>query len=484
MFDPTQGKLVKVPAGDEEQRKKKNMAKSHTSRFSRIRAYVKVSLNWVPVEVRFIASVLGLYISFVYWGYLQEKITSSKYTVEMINPAKQVVGTAQLGWDYSLALNLCMAIAAVIGSATLERLTGTYRPESIWLFWEMAVTCSMASPIGYFSLKFIPYPLMVLAKSSKQVPVMFMGIFVFKQKYPWYKYLSVLLICSGVAMFTLCKDKSSSKEEDHGHGHGHGHDHQSQEAQEYSYIPEQFRLLFGIVLILTNLLLDGYTNNKQDYVFTHSGVSSLAMMKYLNLWQAIFLLICLLVPYFYYGAGSYQSELEKALYMLQHCAEIRVDIIWFCLCATIGQVLIFVVMQEFGSLVWITVGVTRKLITIIMSIVIFKHKVNLLQWIGIISVFVGLSVESAKSYMTKTHKGTVKTPAIPQETTTITNDINAADGTAVVDTNNKKADAVAAAEVVDEVTQMDHNQDASGVPLPEPSSATANLTRRKVTKRI
>jgi UDP-galactose transporter B1 len=370
------------------------MAKSHTSRFSRVRSYVKVSFEWFPMEVRFIASVLGLYVSFVYWGYLQEKITSTKYTVDMVDPDNKVVGTAQLGWDYSLALNLCMAISAVIGAAILERLTGTFRPESIWLFWEMAITCSLASPIGYFSLKFIPYPLMVLAKSSKQVPVMFMGIFVFKQKYPWYKYLSVFLVCGGVAMFTLCKPEAQSDDDHHGNSG----------KNEYSYLPEKFRLLIGIILILTNLLLDGYTNNKQDYVFNHSGVSSLAMMKYLNLWQAIFLLLSLMAPCLYYGVGSHRSELEKALYMLQHCSEVRMDILWFALCATTGQVLIFVVMQEFGSLVWITVGVTRKLITIIMSIVIFKHHVNLYQWAGIFGVFLGLIIESAMSYMLKEQK--------------------------------------------------------------------------------
>jgi UDP-galactose transporter B1 len=375
------------------------MEKTPVGRISRIRAYVKISLDWFPVEVRFLTSVAGLYASFLYWGYLQEKITSTSYaTSTSFNTTTAAGSPTEMKWDYSLALNLCMAVSAVLGAGLLERITGTYKQASIWLFWEMAITCSLASPIGYFSLKFIPYPLMVLAKSSKQVPVMLMGLLVFYQSYPWYKYVSVFFICSGVAMYTLCKTKAPGGGDDGHHGHSH-------ENNEYSYIPESLRLALGIVLVLTNLLLDGYTNNKQDHVFTKEGVSSLAMMKYLNMWQAAFLALSLIVPYFYfmiaYGADSGRSELEQAFQMIVACPEIRKDILQFCLCATIGQVLIFVVMQEFGSLVWITVGVTRKLITIVMSIVVFKHEVNFLQWVGIAAVFFGLALESAMSYKKK-----------------------------------------------------------------------------------
>jgi UDP-galactose transporter B1 len=156
------------------------MEKTPVGRISRIRAYVKISLDWFPVEVRFLTSVAGLYASFLYWGYLQEKITSTSYaTSTSFNTTTTAGSPTEMKWDCSLALNLCMAVSAVLGAGLLERITGTYKQASIWLFWEMAITCSLASPIGYFSLKFIPYPLMVLAKSSKQVPVMLMGLLVF-----------------------------------------------------------------------------------------------------------------------------------------------------------------------------------------------------------------------------------------------------------------------------------------------------------------
>jgi UDP-galactose transporter B1 len=65
----------------------------------------------------------------------------------------------------------------------------------------------------------------------------------------------------------------------------------------------------------------------------------------------------------------------------------------FCLCASLGQVLIFGLMKDFGSLVWITVSITRKLFTILVSVFMFNHSVNAFQWFGIVCAFVGMGLE-------------------------------------------------------------------------------------------
>lgn len=358
---------------------------------------ITIPSKQLPVEVRFVCSVLGLYASFLYWGYLQEKLTSTDYPKFTADGLSDGV----MQWDFSLGLNFLMAVAAALGAFLLELLSGSYRSASFSLFFTMALSSSIASPLGYFSLKFIPYPLMVLAKSSKQVPVMLMGLLIFNQKYPWYKYVSVVLVCGGVALYTLSKPSKNTASSNDSHLSSHN-------SYPFSSLTGNWRLCFGILLILGNLTLDGYTNNKQDQVFVQQKISSLAMMKYLNIWQAIILIATLFLMHLFQVNGT-KSELYMSIEMLQLCPSVRYDILLFCISATIGQVLIFVVMQEFGSLVWITVGVTRKLLTIVISIFLFKHSVSTVQWSGILSVFIGLGLESYMSYKNKNKGPSVKT---------------------------------------------------------------------------
>jgi hypothetical protein len=49
--------------------------------------------------------------------------------------------------------------------------------------------------------------------------------------------------------------------------------------------------------------------------------------------------------------------------------------------------------DEFGSLVSVTVTVTRKMITLFISIIMYKHTVHWWQWMGVASVFIGLCVK-------------------------------------------------------------------------------------------
>ena len=73
----------------------------------------------------------------------------------------------------------------------------------------------------------------------------------------------------------------------------------------------------------------------------------------------------------------------------------------FCLCAAVGQVLVFKVMKEFGSLAWITISITRKLFTILFSVFMFGHPIKQVQWLGIACVFLGMIVEVGMGYIVK-----------------------------------------------------------------------------------
>ena len=58
-----------------------------------------------------------------------------------------------------------------------------------------------------------------------------------------------------------------------------------------------------------------------------------------------------------------------------------------------GQIAIFETLERFGSLTLVSITVTRKLFTMLLSIMVYKHQLRSLQWIGVVIVFVGLFIE-------------------------------------------------------------------------------------------
>lgn len=206
---------------------------------------------------------------------------------------------------------------------------------------------------------------------------MLMGVFLYKRSFPIYKYVSVLLVVGGICLFSSVKKESSST------------------VTSATSPTDSSNMMIGLTLVLVNLILDGYTNNEQDKIFASYRVSPLQMMANTNLWQSIFIMFYLFVSAMIQGLSA---ELPRAFAMLITCPSLQYDITLFCICACLGQVLIFSVMKEFGSLVWITISITRKLFTILLSIFAFNHKVKVVQWMGVGLVFVGLAVETVMGY--------------------------------------------------------------------------------------
>ena len=225
---------------------------------------------------------------------------------------------------------------------------------------------------------------------------MFVGTVFYKRSYSWYKYVSVILLCSGISLFTAYKaSKGSDNRPETTNDSG------SEPIPIDSDANHIWHLLFGMFLVALNLSLDGYTNNEQDQIFAAHSVTSLEMMKYTNLWQSIYLFAYLIVFWLLYGGDS---ELSNASLMIYNSWEVRLDIFLFCSCACIGQVLLFSLVKEFGSLLWVTISVTRKLFTVFASVFLFNHSVNMMQWIGISLVFIGLGLEIIMNYISKSDK--------------------------------------------------------------------------------
>ena len=66
----------------------------------------------------------------------------------------------------------------------------------------------------------------------------------------------------------------------------------------------------------------------------------------------------------------------------------------------------------FGSLLLVTVTVTRKMLTMIISVVWFGHSLSAMQWLGVGLVFGGIGVEAELTKREKKAKEASKKKAI------------------------------------------------------------------------
>ncbi|KAG0339592.1 UDP-galactose transporter [Podila humilis] len=328
--------------------------------------------------LRLAACVAGIYSCFLTWGYYQEKVSTTPY------------GQDALKFKYFIVLNISQALTASLVAYLYLKLQGKSIeiPSRSLLakYCQLSFIGVIAAPCSYAALKHIDYPTMILTKSCKLVPVMFMNILLYRRKFPTYKYICVALVTLGVSGFMLFAPLD---------------DHKSKKGAANSS-------LYGLFLVMINLTLDGVVNSTQDQIFHTYKVSGQQMMCYMNLLMSGMMAIWLLV-------NPYSTELAGAIAFCQTHPAIVKDIAMFSICGALGQCFIFYTLEQYGSLSLVTVTVTRKLFTILLSVVAYGHRLNVNQWLMVAVVFSGIGLEAYVKRSEKLEKMTSKTTEVTKE---------------------------------------------------------------------
>ncbi|KAF9438224.1 UDP-galactose transporter [Entomortierella beljakovae] len=307
--------------------------------------------------LRLAGCVAGIYTCFLTWGYYQEKVSTTPY------------GQDAIKFKFFIFLGLVQAFFASITAFLYLKVQGKSlqspsRPLLV-KYLQVALLAVIAPPFSYAALKHIDYPTMILTKSCKLVPVMFMNILLYRRKFPTYKYICVALVTIGVSGFMLL-----APADDHSKG--------KKGAVNNS--------LYGLLLVTINLTLDGVINSTQDQIFHAFKVTGQQMMCLMNTFMSIFMALWLLNPL--------NPELSNAIAFCQTHPAIIKDIVMFSICGAVGQCFIFYTLEQYGSLSLVTVTVTRKLFTILLSVFAYDHKLNYEQWLMVAVVFMGIGLEA------------------------------------------------------------------------------------------
>ena len=192
------------------------------------------------------------------------------------------------------------------------------------------------------------------------------------------KVVSVVLLLAGVLGFQFWDKKASSSKD--------------------TLIFDD-KTAFGFLLVLGALICDGiygpYQNriksnttlkysseSKQlsavDAKFKNFKLSSHHLMFNMNFFQGIFALgICL-----------YEAELPKVLAFIAKHPDILNQMVQFSFAMAVGNMFIYKMQAELGSLAVTKTTTVRKLISIIFSVLWFGHSIAPLQWVAAALVFI------------------------------------------------------------------------------------------------
>ncbi|KAH9942910.1 UDP-galactose transporter [Amylocystis lapponica] len=385
--------------------------------------------------VRLGLCVVGVYSMFLLWAIAQERLSVPFQSIDGASSDKfrspLFLGTCQSalsavsailyiflrrGPSQTLTQTLGLAPTLPVKSTTngTAKANGhshhhhqpdTTHVKSLLLrYLQCAMFITSAAPFGFAALSYITYPAMVLGKSCKLVPVMLMNVLLYRRRFAPHKYLVVAMVTLGITMFMgFGNEKPSSKAKADARG----------ELSAYTQ-------LIGITYLLINLAIDGATNSTQDEIFARYRVTGQQMMFWINLFCTVLTAVISVLPLPYIPVlhpSDSGTELQGALEFIRTHPSVVTPLAQFALTGALGQLFIFETLQHFGSLTLVTITLTRKLFTMLLSVVVYNHKLTPGQWLGTAVVFAGISVEAwvkrkdvhAKRVVQEMEKARIKT---------------------------------------------------------------------------
>ncbi|CAF1467778.1 unnamed protein product, partial [Adineta steineri] len=150
-------------------------------------------------SVKLFACFLGIFVAYLLFGIVQESIVKKKYGEND-------------KFTYILSLVFFQCIFNAIVSKVILVVRNTPRdttPSKMYAFASFTYLFAMLA--SNYALEFVSYPMQVLGKSVKPVPVMLLGVLIARRRYPLIKYFYVLLIVAGVVLFMYKKPKETTK---------------------------------------------------------------------------------------------------------------------------------------------------------------------------------------------------------------------------------------------------------------------------------
>jgi len=301
---------------------------------------------------KFALCAVGIFVCYFYYGILQERITRGKYG-EGEEEEKFTSITALVFFQCVVNYIYAFVMSFVFKTKEQDTTKSSYYAICSFTYLLAMVTSNKA-------LSWVNYPTQVVGKSCKPIPVMVLGVLVGKKSYPMLKYLFILMIVLGVALF-MYKDKAGSK----------------------ATGSSDSLIGVGEILLLVSLTCDGLTGAVQERMKLEHQTKSGHMMMAMNKWSIGYLAVAL----------AFTGEGLEFLGFIQRHPHVLWQLASFSVASALGQFFIFLCVSDFGPLPCSIITTTRKFFTVLASVIFFGNSLITRQWLGTIFVFAGIFLD-------------------------------------------------------------------------------------------
>jgi len=282
----------------------------------------------------------------VVYGLLQERIMVVPYGKDRFTDSVFLVFC-----NRSVAVVFALAMAAFKGESFKNS-------APLWKYLAISFSNVYASACQYEALKYVSFPVQMLGKSFKMMPVMVWGMAVSGKRFSVSDWLIAFAVTGGVVEFLMTGPISS-------------HDDTGSSS-------------YGLMLLAGFLALDGFTSTFQEKLFKEHTTSKYNQMLYINLGS------CVISSFTLVASGRLSSALGFAV---THPAFVQ-DAMSLSAAAVAGQWFIYSQVKEFGALVFAATMNVRQVVSILISYAKYGHSITMLQIVGLTIIFSALFYKS------------------------------------------------------------------------------------------
>eukprot|EP00928_Gymnodinium_smaydae_P062058 TRINITY_DN459_c0_g1_i15.p1 TRINITY_DN459_c0_g1~~TRINITY_DN459_c0_g1_i15.p1 ORF type:complete len:679 (+),score=105.56 TRINITY_DN459_c0_g1_i15:53-2089(+) len=303
----------------------------------------------LPMALKSLLIAGMLHVCFISYGILKEMLV----TKDNISSSVLVLS--------SRLMSIALACAYMLVSERRISLGAPILSMSAFAFTNEASTWA-----GYEMLKYVSFPLQVMAKSVKMLPNMIMGRIVNGTKYSAYQYAQAVaaLVCVAIMHF-------SSE-----------HEHNSKPSSRGSRSEEldpNYKLLMGILMLALFFVCDAFTSNWQTALYkTYPQMTQTQMMLGGNLLGFVFTSGTLILTW---------SKITSSLAVAIEDPAICFRIVALGCVSALGQFCIYSAIRILGSLSFTWIMTARQLLSVLISLIFFGHGVNVVKVLCIVTVF-------------------------------------------------------------------------------------------------
>mmetsp|Transcript_54010 Transcript_54010/g.99418 ORF Transcript_54010/g.99418 Transcript_54010/m.99418 type:complete len:342 (-) Transcript_54010:108-1133(-) len=288
----------------------------------------------------------GIICTLVVYGLLQERIMQIPYSGEL--------------FTFSTFLVFCNRMCNFIyaGAMSVGKGEALVNQAPLWKYLLVSFSNVGATTCQYEALKYVSFPVQMLGKSFKMAPVMLWGMAISGKWYTVTDWMVAACVTGGVTIFLKTGSISSPQDSSNS--------------------------IYGLLLLLVFLALDGLTSTFQEKLFKEHKTSKYNQMFYINVFSASVSMVALI----------FSGQLMPALAFCTNHPAFLGDTALLSASATTSQFFIYSQVKEFGALVFAATMNVRQVVSILVSYCHYGHKITSQQMLALFLVFSALFYKS------------------------------------------------------------------------------------------